>query len=221
MLVKSGLKILFLFTYHTQAKDIAVVKSGTRNDFRSSCLYDTLNKLSPWHTFSNMAKIKPPWFTFSNMAKIRYYFLWTIIGNRNWNKITKVAFLSEVQNFFAGCVMVTLLFLILFKCVSLWQEGVSLWLVICHHDTQRMFSHFTLVLESELSSVLLKLASELLDFLIYQFLINQPKPIIRTGVTVPNVQKLIMVAAFSLYLFFITSYQSVLSVLTCFYSRLF
>ncbi len=41
------LEILILLTYHTQAKDIAVVKSGTRKDFRSSCLYDTLKKLSP------------------------------------------------------------------------------------------------------------------------------------------------------------------------------
>ncbi len=41
------LEILFLLTYDTQAKDIAVVKSGTRNDFRSSCLYDTVKKLSP------------------------------------------------------------------------------------------------------------------------------------------------------------------------------
>ncbi len=69
------LEILFLLTYHTQVKDIAVVKSETRKDFWSSCLYDTLNKLSPWHTFSNTAKIKSPWLTFSNMAKIRYYFL--------------------------------------------------------------------------------------------------------------------------------------------------
>ncbi len=36
------LKILFLLIYHTQAKDIAVVKSGRRNYFRCSCLYDTL-----------------------------------------------------------------------------------------------------------------------------------------------------------------------------------
>ncbi len=54
------LEILFLLTYYTQAKDIPVVKSGTRNDFRSSCLYVTRKKLSPWHTFSNMAKIRPP-----------------------------------------------------------------------------------------------------------------------------------------------------------------
>ncbi len=47
--------------------------------------------------------------------------------------------------------MVASLFSMLFKCVSSWQEGVSLWLVICQHDTQKMFSHFTLVLESELS----------------------------------------------------------------------
>ncbi len=51
------LEILFLLTHNTQASDIAVMKSGTRNDFQSSCLYDTLKKLSPWHTFSNMAKI--------------------------------------------------------------------------------------------------------------------------------------------------------------------
>ncbi len=38
------LEILFLLTQHTQAKDMAIVKSGTRNDFRSSCLYYTLNK---------------------------------------------------------------------------------------------------------------------------------------------------------------------------------
>ncbi len=42
-----SLEILFLLTYDTQAKDIAVVKTGTRNDFRSSWLYDTLKKLSP------------------------------------------------------------------------------------------------------------------------------------------------------------------------------
>ncbi len=47
------LEILFLLTYHTQAKDIAVVKSGTRNDFRSSYLYDTPNKLSPWPFFKH------------------------------------------------------------------------------------------------------------------------------------------------------------------------
>ncbi len=35
------------------AKDISVVKSGTRNDFRSSWLYDTLNKLSSWHFFEH------------------------------------------------------------------------------------------------------------------------------------------------------------------------
>ncbi len=58
------------------------------------------------------------------------------------------------MKFFAGCVMVALLFSMLFKCVSSWQEGVSLWFVICDHNTQKMFSHVTLVLESELSSVL-------------------------------------------------------------------
>ncbi len=31
-----------------------------------------------------------------------------------------------VQKFFAGCVMVASLFSMLFKCVSSWQEGVSL-----------------------------------------------------------------------------------------------
>ncbi len=41
---ENRLEILFLLTYHTQAKDIAVVKRGTRNDFQSSCLYDTLNR---------------------------------------------------------------------------------------------------------------------------------------------------------------------------------
>ncbi len=56
--------------------------------------------------------------------------------------------------FFCRCVMVASLFSMLFKCVSPWQEGVSLWLVICHYDMQKMFSHFTLVLELELSSVL-------------------------------------------------------------------
>ncbi len=54
------LEILFLLTYHTRAKDVAVMKLGMRNDFRSSCLYDTLNKLSWWHTFSNMAKTESP-----------------------------------------------------------------------------------------------------------------------------------------------------------------
>ncbi len=116
------LEILFLLIYDTQAKDIAVVKSGTINDFWSSRLYDSLNKLSPWHTFSNMAKIRSTWLTFSNMAKIRYYFLQTIIKNRNQRKTTEGVFLPEVQNlfvgkFFAGCVMVTSLFSMLFKCV--------------------------------------------------------------------------------------------------------
>ncbi len=46
----------------------------------------------------------------------------------------------------------------------------------------------------------LKLASELLDFLICQFKKNQPKPIIRTGVTVPNVQKCVMVATLTLHI---------------------
>ncbi len=140
------LEIFFLLIYHTEAEDIAVVKSGTRNDFRTSCLYE-------WHWTNYYHDF------FSNVAKIRYYFLYTIIVNRNWHKTTKVAFLSEVQNlfvgnFFASCVMVVSLFSMLFKCVSSWQEGVSLWLVIGHYDTQKMFSHFTLVLESELSSVL-------------------------------------------------------------------
>ncbi len=36
------LEIVFLLTYHSPAKDIAVLKSGTRNDFR--------NSLSIWHT---------------------------------------------------------------------------------------------------------------------------------------------------------------------------
>ncbi len=115
--------------------------------------------------------------------------------NRNWNKTTKVAVLSEVQNllpwkFFASCVMVASLFSMLFKCVSSWQEGVSLWLMICHHDTQKMFSHFTLVLESELSSALetcIKAAWLLIQL------------IIRTGVIVPNVQKCVMVATPTLY----------------------
>ncbi len=152
------LEILFLLTYHTRAKAIAVVGSGTRNDSRSSCLYDTLNKLSPWHTFSNMAKIRSPWLTFSNMAKIRYYFLQTIIVDRNRNKTTKVAFLSEVQNlfawkFFASCVMVVSLF----QCfLNVSHCGKR----VCHCGswfatmTQKLFSHFTLVLESELNSVL-------------------------------------------------------------------
>ncbi len=52
------LEILFLLTYHTQAKDIAVVKSGRRNDFRSSCLYNALKKLSPWHTFRTWLNFK-------------------------------------------------------------------------------------------------------------------------------------------------------------------
>ncbi len=89
--------------------------------------------------------------------------------------------------------MVASLFPMLFKCVSSWQEGVSLWLVICHHDTQKMFSHFTHVLESELSSVFETCirAAWLLNL---SFKKNQPKSIIRTGVTVPNVQKCVMVA---------------------------
>ncbi len=79
--------------------------------------------------------------------------------NRNQRETVKGAFLPEAQNlfaqtFFAGFVMVASLFSMLFKCVSSWQGGVSLWLMICHNDIQKMFSHFTLVLESELSNVL-------------------------------------------------------------------
>ncbi len=124
--------------------------------------------------------------SFSNMAKIRYYFLQTIIVNRNWNTTTKVAFLSEIQNLFVWK------FLMLFKCVSLW-------LMICHHATQKMFSHFTLVLESELSSVLeiCIRAVWLLDLSIEKK--KQPKPIIRTAITVPNVQKCVMVATLTLW----------------------
>ncbi len=44
----------------------------------------------------------------------------------------------------------------------------------------------------------LKLASELLDFWIYRLKKNQPKPIIRTGLTVPNVQKCVLVATLTL-----------------------
>ncbi len=44
----------------------------------------------------------------------------------------------------------------------------------------------------------LKLTQELLDFYIYRLKKNQPKPIIRAGVTVPNVQKCVMVATLTL-----------------------
>ncbi len=99
--------------------------------------------------------------------------------------------------------MVASLFSMLFKCVSSWQEGVSLWLVIRHYDSQKMFSLFTLVLESELSSVLETCirAAQLLDLSIKKKK-KQPKPIIRTGVTVPNVQKCVMVATLTLYTLF-------------------
>ncbi len=124
--------------------------------------------------------------------------------NRNWNKTTKVAFLSEVQNLFvwkfvASYVTVASLFSMLFKCGSSWQEGVSLWLVMYHHDIQKMFSHFTLILESDLSSVLQTCirAAWLLDLSMRKK--NQSKPIIRIGVTVPNVQKCVMVATLTLY----------------------
>ncbi len=62
----------------------------------------------------------------------------------------------------------------------------------------KMFSHFTLVLESELSSMLQTCirAAWLLDLSIKK---NQPKPIIRTEVTVLNVQKCVMVATLTLY----------------------
>ncbi len=57
------------------------------------------------------------------------------------------------ENFFP-VVSRGLTFSMFFKCVSLRQGDVSLWLMICHNDTQKMFSYFTLVLESELSNVL-------------------------------------------------------------------
>ncbi len=136
--------------------------------------------------------------------KTLHYFLLPITVNRNWNKTTKVAFLSEVQNlfvekYFASCVMVASLFSMLFKCLSSWREGVSSWLMICHNDTQKMFSHLTLVLESELSNVLetYTRAAWLLNLLTKKK--NQPKPIIRTGVIVRNVQKCVMAATFTLY----------------------
>ncbi len=68
-----------------------------------------------------------------------------------------------------------------------------------HNDTQKMFSHFTFAFESDLSNVLetYTRAALLLNLSIKKK--NQPKPIIRTGVTVPNVQKCVMVTTFTLY----------------------
>ncbi len=65
-----------------------------------------------------------------------------------------------------------------------------------------MFSHFTLVLESELSNVLetYTRAAWLLNLSIKKKKKkNQPKPIIRTEITVPNVQKCVMVTTFTLH----------------------
>ncbi len=64
---------------------------------------------------------------------------------------------------------------------------------------QKMLSHFTLVLESELSIVLETCitAAGLLDLSIKKKK-NQLKPIIKEGVTVPNVQKCVMVATLTL-----------------------
>ncbi len=42
------------------------------------------------------------------------------------------------RNFFC-CVTVAYIFPMLFKCVSLWQRGVSLWKAVCHHDTINVF----------------------------------------------------------------------------------
>ncbi len=139
----------------------------------------------------------------SNMAKIRYYFLETIIVNRNWNKTTEVAFLSEVQNlfvwkFFAACVIVASLFSMLFKCVSSWQEGVSLWLVICHHDSQKIVFPFHSCSRVRVKQCAWNLHQSCLTSRSINFKKNQPKPIIRTGVTVPNVQKCVMVATLTL-----------------------
>ncbi len=94
--------------------------------------------------------------------------------NRNWNKTTKVAFLSEVQNlfawtFFASCVMMASLFSMLSKCVSSWQEGVSLWLMICHHDTQNMYSHSWHLHPLTLTGTNLKLMLQMLKH-IYQWM---------------------------------------------------
>ncbi len=117
------LEILFLLTYHTQAKDIAVVKSGTKNDFWSSCLHDTLNKWSPWQTFSNIAKIRSPWLTFSNVAKIRHYFLLTIIVNRNQNKTTKVTFCQKYKILWHETFLPVL---------SWWPHSFQYFLNVCH-----------------------------------------------------------------------------------------
>ncbi len=64
-----------------------------------------------------------------------------------------------------------------------------------------MFTHFTLVLESELSNVLESgtRAASLLNLSIKKIKKNQPKSIIKTRVTVPNVQKCVMVATLTLY----------------------
>ncbi len=104
------------------------------------------------------------------------------------------------EHFFSGCVMVASLLSMLFQCVSLWQGGASLWLMICHNNTQKTFSHFILVLESELSNMLetCTWVAWLLNLSIKKKK-NQPKPIIRTGVTVPNVRKCVMVAILTLH----------------------
>ncbi len=62
-----------------------------------------------------------------------------------------------------------------------------------------MYLHFTLVLESELNSALETCirAAWLLHLSIKKKKKNQSKPIIRTGVTVPNVKKCVMVAIFT------------------------
>ncbi len=88
--------------------------------------------------------------------------------------------------------------------VSWWPHCSQCFLNMCHCGswfatmTQKMFSHFTLILESELSNVLetYTRAAWLLNLSILKK--NQPKLIIRTGVTVPNVHKCVMVATFTL-----------------------
>ncbi len=163
------LEIIFLLTYHTQAKDIAVMKSETRNDFRSSCLYDTLKKLSPWDTFSNMAKIRSSWLTFSNMDKIRYYCLGIDDhSEQKSKKTTKGAFLPKIEN------LVRENFLLV---VSWWPHCFQCFLNVCHRGkevchyglwfatmTHKKCYHISFSFSSQGQAICLKLTPELLDF---------------------------------------------------------
>ncbi len=123
--------------------------------------------------------------------------------NRNQSKTTKGAFLPEIQNlawkFFASCVMVVSLFSMLFKCVIVARRCA-----IVARDLPRWHTKNVFTFHSH-SRVRVKQCAWNLhqSYLTFKSIDlkkkKQPKTIIRTGVTGPNVQKCVMVATFTLY----------------------